>query len=153
MSSTITPFNTRFLRPRDLPRAAFAGVRTRRVLAFALDLAFVGTLVFGLNVLLAIATLGLSLLLLPALFLPAALIYNGMTISGPGMGTWGMRMMDLETGLADGRRAPFVNAAAHAVLCYLSLFFPPLLLASFLSPDKRCLHDLLADVVVTRRLP
>ena len=151
MSYTSNAINTGW-HAGDLPSAAFAGVRTRRVMAVALDFAIVATLVFGLSLFLAVATLGLSLLLLPALFLPAALLYNGMTISGPGMGTWGMRLMDLEIGLADGRRAPFVNAAAHAVLFYLSLSFPPLLLASFLSRDKRCLHDLLADVIVTRRM-
>jgi hypothetical protein len=28
---------------------------------------------------------------------------------------------------------------------------PPLLLLSFITSDKRCLHDILADVIVLRR--
>lgn len=149
-------FNNRFSRtpmPQPgLPAAAFSGVRTRRIFAVLIDLALVATLglIFGLAF--ALPTLGLSLLFLPTLFPVIAFFYNGLTISGAGMGTWGMRMMDLEMGLTDGHRVPFLNAAAHAVLFYLSWSFPPIFLVSLLSRDKRCLHDLLADVMVTRRM-
>ena len=58
-----------------------------------------------------------------------------------------MRMMD-------GTRVPFVNAAAHAVFFYLSwtILTPFILLVSLFSRDKRCLHDMAAGVIVTRRL-
>jgi uncharacterized RDD family membrane protein YckC len=51
-----------------------------------------------------------------------------------------------------GARVPFINAAAHAVLFYLSWFFPLLFLVSLVDGEKRCLHDMLAGVVVVRRL-
>ncbi|MGB7125523.1 MAG: RDD family protein, partial [Methylovirgula sp.] len=63
----------------------------------------------------------------------------------------GMSALDLEMRCANGSRVPFLNAAVHAVLFYLSWMFPPVFLVSLLSNDKRCLHDILAGVIVTRR--
>ena len=137
--------------PQNLPAAAFAGVRTRRMLAVVVDVALIACLLLAAGIVLAIPTLGLSLYFLPVLFPVVAFFYNGLAVSGRGMGTWGMRLFDLEMGLTDGRRVPFINAAAHAVLYYLSWSFPPVFLVSLLSHDKRCLHDMLADVLVTRR--
>lgn len=137
--------------PQRLPAAAFSGVRTRRMLAVVVDVALISCLLLAFGVVFALPTLGLSLFFLPALFPVVAFFYNGLTVSGRGMGTWGMRLFDLETGLTDGRRVPFINAAAHAVLYYLSWSFPPVFLVSLLSHDKRCLHDMLADILVTRR--
>jgi uncharacterized RDD family membrane protein YckC len=51
-----------------------------------------------------------------------------------------------------GARVPFVNAAVQAVLFYLSWFFPPVFLVSLIDPEKRCLHDIIAGVVIVRRL-
>ena len=68
------------------------------------------------------------------------------------MATPGMRAMDLEMRLMDGRRVPFLNAAVHAVLFYVSTMFLPVFLVSLLSANKRCLHDMIAGVVVIRRL-
>ena len=67
--------------------------------------------------------------------------------------TPGMRAMDLEMRLhSTGQRVPFINAAVHAVLFYVSWFFPPIFLVSLVDSEKRCLHDILAEVVVVRRL-
>ena len=69
------------------------------------------------------------------------------------MATPGMRAMDLEMRLHNtGQRVPFINAAVQAVLFYVSWFFPPIFLVSLVDSEKRCLHDILADVVVVRRL-
>jgi len=56
--------------------------------------------------------------------------------------------------MMDATRVPFVNAAAHAVFFYLSwtILTPFIFLVSLFSRDKRCLHDMAADVVVIRRL-
>ena len=51
-----------------------------------------------------------------------------------------------------GQRVPFVNAAVQAVLFYVSWFFPPIFLVSLVDSEKRCLHDILSEVVVVRRL-
>jgi uncharacterized RDD family membrane protein YckC len=139
----------------QLPAAAYAGVRTRRIFAIVIDLVLITAIfvVFFLALLvLGLPTLGLTWLLIPPLYPIVALLYNGLTVSGWRMATPGMQMMDLEMRLTNGAPVPFVNAAAHAVLFYLSWVFTPLVLAvSLFAPGKRCLHDMLAGVVVTRR--
>jgi uncharacterized RDD family membrane protein YckC len=134
-----------------LPPEALAGVRTRRILAVMLDFIFVSILSFAIWFLLLVLTVGLSLLILPPLFPFVAFFYNGLTVSGWRMATPGMHMMDLEMRLTDGSRVPFLNAAVHAVLFYVSWMFPPIFLVSLLTSDKRCLHDIFAGVIVTRR--
>jgi uncharacterized RDD family membrane protein YckC len=138
--------------PRPLaPREALAGVRTRRILALFLDLFLVGALTLALWVALLVLSFGLSALLLPPLFPLVAFFYNGLTVSGWRRATPGMRSMDLEERLMNGEPAPFLNAAVHGVLFYVSWLFPPLLLVTFVTADKRCLHDILADVIILRR--
>ena len=134
-----------------LPAAALAGVRTRRMAAIVIDLFIVGLLSLGIWLGLGFLSLGLLWFVLPPLFPIVAFFYNGLTISGRGRGTPGMRAMDLEVRMTSGAPVPFLNAAAHAVLFYVSWMFPPILLISLFSPEKRCLHDMLAGLVVTRR--
>jgi uncharacterized RDD family membrane protein YckC len=102
---------------------------------------------------LGVVTFGLTWYLIPPLYPTIALIYNGLSISGWRMATPGMRAMDLEMRTKDGGRVTFLIAAAHAVLFYLSwtILTPLVLLVSLISSDKRCLHDIVAGVVVTRR--
>jgi uncharacterized RDD family membrane protein YckC len=137
--------------PAYLPAEAVAGVRTRRIVALVFDLIFVSILSFALWLALVVLTFGLSLFILPPLFPIVAFFYNGLTVSGYRMATPGMRAMDLEMRLTDGARVPFLIAAVHAVLFYVSTMFPPVFLVSLLSANKRCLHDMLAGIVVTRR--
>lgn len=135
-----------------LPPEALAGVRTRRILAVGVDFLVVSVIAFVLWLVLLVLTLGLSLVVLPPLFPFVAFFYNGLTVSGSRMATPGMQLMDLEIRRTDGTRVPFLYAAVHAVLFYVSWMFPPILLVSLLADDKRCLHDMLAGVVVTRRV-
>jgi uncharacterized RDD family membrane protein YckC len=137
--------------PANLPRAALDGVRTRRVFALCLDFIIVSMLAFLLWLGLLVVTLGLSVFVLPPLFPLVAFFYNGLSVSSPRMATPGMRMMDLQMRLIDGGRVPFLNAAVHAVLFYISWMFPVVFLVSLLMSDKRCLHDMLAGVIVIRR--
>jgi uncharacterized RDD family membrane protein YckC len=134
-----------------LPPEALAGVRTRRILALGLDLIIVSILSFVIWFGLLILTFGLSLFLVPPIFPLVAFFYNGLTVSGWRMATPGMSALDLEMRRVDGSRVPFLNAAVHAVFFYLSWMFPPVFLVSLLSNDKRCLHDILAGVIVIRR--
>ncbi len=132
---------------------ALVGVRTRRMLAVCLDLVIVSFLVAFFWTASVVMTLGLALFFLPPLWPIVAFFYNGLTVSGARMATPGMRALDLEMRLHDsGQRVPFVNAAAHAVLFYVSWFFPPVFLVSLVDSEKRCLHDILAGVVMVRRL-
>ena len=136
-----------------LPMGALSGVRTRRMLAVCLDLIAVSILSFGLWLALLVLTLGWSLLFLPPLFPFVAFFYNGFSVSGRKMGTPGMRAMDLEMRTDRvGARVSFIAAAVHAVLFYFSWMFPPVFLWSLFADDKRCLHDIFADVIVIRRI-
>lgn len=141
-----------FFHSLALPPEALAGVRTRRILAVGVDFLVVSVIAFALWLVLLVLTLGLSLVVLPPLFPFVAFFYNGLTVSGSRMATPGMQLMDLEIRRTDGTRVPFLYAAVHAVLFYVSWMFPPILLVSLLADDKRCLHDMLAGVVVTRRV-
>ncbi len=132
---------------------ALASVRTRRIVAVCLDLVIVSVLVALFWTASIVLTLGLALFFLPPLYPIVAFFYNGLTVSGAKMATPGMRAMDLEMRLHEsGQRVPFVNAAAQAVLFYVSWFFPPIFLVSLVDSEKRCLHDILAGVVIVRRL-
>ena len=132
---------------------SFDGVRTRRMIAICFDLVLVSIVAFVIWSGLLILTFGLSLVLLPPIFPLVAFFYNGLTVSGWRMGTPGMRAMDLEMRLHDsGGRVPFINAAAQALFFYVSWLVPFVFLVSLVDREKRFLHDILAQVVVVRRL-
>ena len=134
-----------------IPPQALEGVRSRRIMAVMLDLILVSGMSAALFVALLILSAGLSAFILPPLFPIVAFFYNGLTVSGPRLATPGMAFMDLEMRTMDGAPVPFLQAAVHAVLFYVTWLFPPLLLVSLFTRDKRCLHDILAEVIVLRR--
>ena len=139
--------------PNAMRVDALAGVRTRRILAVCIDLVLVSLLVAALWIVSIVLTFGLALLFLPPLYPFVAFFYNGLTVSGTRMATPGMRAMDLEMRMHEtGARVPFVNAAVQAVLFYVSWCFPPIFLVSLVDVEKRCLHDIIAGVVIVRRL-
>ena len=130
--------------------SAFARVALSRCASTS---SIVSVLVALLWIAAIVLTLGLALFFLPPLWPIVAFFYNGLTVSGPKMATPGMRAMDLEMRMHEnGARVPFVNAAAQAVLFYVSWLFPPIFLVSLVDPEKRCLHDIIAGVVIVRRL-
>jgi uncharacterized RDD family membrane protein YckC len=132
---------------------ALVSVRTRRLFALFIDFVIVSVMAAVLWAVLLVVTLGLSLFLLPPMWPLVAFFYNGLTVSGAKMATPGMRAMDLEMRMHDsGARVPFINAAAHAVFFYVSWCFPPVFLVTLVDGEKRFLHDILAGVVLTRRL-
>ncbi len=132
---------------------SFNGVRTRRAIAICLDLIVVSIIALVLGFALLILTFGLSLVFLPPIFPLVAFFYNGLTVSGWRMATPGMQAMDLELRMQDsGGRVPFINAAAHALFFYVSWMFPLVFLVTVVDREKRFLHDILAQIVVIRRL-
>lgn len=134
-----------------IPPAALEGVRTRRVMAVGLDLVLISLITAALAFGLFVLSFGLSVFVVPPLFPLVAFFYNGLTVSGARMATPGMAFMDLEMRSMDGGPVPFLQAAVHAVLFYVSWLLPPLLLVSLITGDKRCLHDIVAEVIVLRR--
>lgn len=137
--------------PPYIPPEALDGVRTRRVMAVGLDLMVVLAISTALFMSLFVLSFGMSAIMLPPLLPIVAFLYNGITVSGPRMATPGMAFMNLEMRDMAGRPVPFLQAAVHAVLFYVTWLLPPLLLVSLFTADKRCLHDIIADVIVIRR--
>jgi uncharacterized RDD family membrane protein YckC len=135
-----------------LPASALDGVRRRRIAALGLDLVFVTLLSVAIWLLLGVLSAFLLWFILPPIFPFVAFFYNGLTVSGARMATPGMKAMDLEMRQTSGERVSFFRAGVHAVLFYLSWSFPPVFLFSLLASDKRCLHDMLAGVIVLRRV-
>ena len=135
-----------------LPSQALEGVRWRRIMAVIIDVVLISLLTMLIWFALGAITLGIAWFFVPPLLPIIAFFYNGLTVSGSKRGTPGMRMMDLEVRTIDGGQVHFLNAAVHAVLYWLTItIFAPLLLWSLIAGDKRCLHDLLAGVIVVRR--
>ena len=131
--------------------AALEGVRTRRIMAVAVDFLVVASLSTALFIGLIVLSFGMSLAFGPPLLPIVAFFYNGLTVSGPRMATPGMALMGLEMRSMDGGPVDFLQAAVHAILFYVSWLFPPVLLVSLFAHDKRCPHDMVAGVIVLRR--
>lgn len=131
----------------------FASVRTRRVLAFLIDVVLIllftgaaGLLVFVLGVL----TLGLGWLLFALLWPGVAILYYLFAFAGSGSATPGMRAMGLELRLWYGARTYALLGTMHAVLFYVSVtvLTPLVLLVSLFSDRGRLLHDIVLGTVV-----
>src|SRR5882757_698841 len=132
----------------------FRGVLTRRMFAFLIDLvvlsipvilAYIFIAVFGL------ITLGLGWALFWLAY-PAsviwAIVYYGASLGGPHSATPGMRVMDLQLRTWTGAPGYFVLGAAHAVLFWVSMSFPPILLVGLFNSRRRLLHDIILGTVV-----
>ena len=137
------------------PAFDLGNVRTLRAVAFLLDLvaiAFLAWLVGLVMVVFAIPTYGASFMLAPAVQL-TGLFYSGLTLSGRGMGTWGMRAVGLKATDMHGQRLGFIVGAGHATLFWLSAGWLTALLivVSFFNAEKRTLHDIVTNVIISRR--
>jgi uncharacterized RDD family membrane protein YckC len=136
----------------------FGGVIGKRILAFIVDaiIILVLTALAALAVLvLGVITLGFGWLLFPIVFPLVGLGYNAVTIGGPNSATVGQRMMGLEMRMWFGGKVTPLIAAFHALLFWVSLYTLVLWLINVLWPffdqRKRCLHDILAGVVLINR--
>jgi len=134
----------------------FQAVIRKRCVAFIIDtiiilaltaIAYVAVAILG------VVTLGLAWLLFGLIFPAVGLGYNAITIGGPNSATIGQRMMGLTVPMWYGGKVTPLIAAFHALLFWFSLvIFCPILLWAFFDQRKRCLHDILAGVVVINRL-
>ncbi len=87
-----------------------------------------------------------------SLVVPTVFFYYCLSISGPDMATPGMMANGLEIRMADGSRVTFLIAVVHSILIFVCRILLLELLFSMFSADKRSLPDIIAGVVVTRRL-
>jgi uncharacterized RDD family membrane protein YckC len=136
-------------------RQLFQGVIHRRFFAFIVDaiiIAILTAIAYVVVAFLGVVTLGLAWLLFGLVFPVVGLGYNAATIGGSRSATIGQRMMGLTVPMWFGGKVTPLIAAFHALLFWLSLtIFCPILLWCFFDPRKRCLHDILAGVVVINR--
>jgi uncharacterized RDD family membrane protein YckC len=141
--------------PVTQPRL-FRGVIRKRIVAFIVDAIIIlvlTTVAYVVVGLLGILTLGLAWLLFGLVFPAVGLGYNALTIGGVNSATIGQRMVGLEVRMWFGGRVTPLIAAFHALLFWFSLaIFCPILLWALFDPRKRCLHDILAGVVVIDRV-
>lgn len=135
--------NPTYVAPDDW--RAYSGVLSRRVFAFLIDYAIVLLLCIPAAVIvffLGVITLGLGFFLYPALFVIVAVLYFGVTLSGPSQASPGMRAMGIAMARMDGRRIDFLLATVHIALFWIinSVLTPLILLAGLLqtlSPRSR----------------
>jgi uncharacterized RDD family membrane protein YckC len=134
----------------------FNGVIGKRTVAFIIDAIIILVLTaiaYVVVALLGVITLGLAWLLFGLVFPAVGLGYNALTVGGPKSATIGQRMMGLEVRMWFGGKVTPLIAAFHALLFWFSLvIFCPILLWALFDPRKRCLHDILAGVVVLNRV-
>jgi uncharacterized RDD family membrane protein YckC len=134
---------------------AYQGVLTRRAFAFIVDYVIVALLMLPAIVIvffLGIVTLGLGFFLYPVLFFVVAGLYFGISISGPGQATPGMRAMGLRMRRLDGYPIDFLVALVHLVLFWIlnAVLTPLILLAGLFTSRSRLVHDLLLGTEMVR---
>ncbi|AHK01040.1 MULTISPECIES: RDD family protein [Rhizobium/Agrobacterium group] len=145
--------NPTYVAPDDW--RAYSGVLSRRVFAFLIDYAIVLLLCIPAAVIvffLGVITLGLGFFLYPALFVIVAVLYFGVTLSGPSQASPGMRAMGIAMARMDGRRIDFLLATVHIALFWIinSVLTPLILLAGLFTERSRLVHDFLLGTVMVR---
>lgn len=132
-----------------------AGVLTRRVIAYLLDLLFIALCV-GLAGTIAMTLTVLTLGLMHGLFGIVALmpiLYSTFTIGGRHGATWGMRLMSIGYRREDDGGFPTLpQAFAVTLLFYISVALTGslILLIALITTRHRTLHDLLSGLVMVR---
>lgn len=140
--------------PLDNP-SLYAGVRTRRVFGYLVDLLLIGVVwsaAWFAAILLGIVTFGLAwpILVVVVGFVPLA--YHTFTIAA-GSATPGMWLFDVEVRSWTGKRPDFTQALIMT-LVYMFTVWPTgllILLVSLFDQRSRTLHDIVSAVVVVRR--
>ncbi len=132
----------------------FEGVLARRVVAFLIDFAIIAIPVVFMAIFIfavGVVTFGLGFFLyglLPAAATVWALAYYGTTFGSVHSATIGMRIMDLEMRTWYGAPAYFVLGAVHAIVFWVSMSFPIVLVVCLFNERRRLLHDMLVGTVV-----
>ena len=136
----------------------FAGVLTRRAIAFLIDLVVIGALILGFSMLGLVAgffTFGLAWLGLIVVVPASVAFYYGMTLGSHARATLGMRLMDLVLTPARGQPLGGWMALLHAGLFWLTVWIslPLSLLFVLFTPRRQMLHDLVTGTLMVRRSP
>ncbi len=133
----------------------YDGVRTRRAFAFLIDAAvvlFLMVVAYIVIVVLGVLTLGLGLLLLPAVWPAVAILYSVLTLGGPHSATPGMRFMGITIRSLRGERMSYALALLHVLGFWFSvaILTPFILLVALFTERKQLLHDLVLGTIAVR---
>ena len=136
--------------------ALFADVLPRRVFAYLIDIAIMGTAiaafwVFGL--LLGLVTFGLAWLAQPLVVPTVVIAYYLLTMGSPLRATIGMSVMDVTLVPTRGQSLEGLQALLHPLLFWLSVWisWPISLLFTLITPRQQMVHDLIAGTLMVRR--
>ena len=133
----------------------FEGVIVRRVVAYLIDVLFIGLLfipagavAFVFKLLSAgflTPVIGLFLLLIP-------LAYHTATIGGPSSATPGMALMGVEVRRLDGGHPDYILAGIQTVMFYASVMITTwlVLLVALFNGRGRTVHDFLCGTITVR---
>jgi uncharacterized RDD family membrane protein YckC len=136
----------------------FEGLLTRRVIAYAIDVAIMGVLVLLVSLVglvLGFLTFGLAWAAL-VLVIPAVIIgYYATTLGSHRRATIGMQMMDIVLTPARGVPLDGWMAFLHALLFWVSIWisWPVSLAIALFTPRRQMLHDLVVGTLMLRRSP
>lgn len=136
----------------------YEGVLWRRVMAYAVDLLFIGIIMAGVWLVFAVLWLLSFGLLGPVLWFLFGLVpfaYHTLLLSGRHSATFGMRCFDLELRSVTGARPSFLQALIQTALFYVTVGMTCslILLVALFNRRRRTLHDFLAGTVMVRTLP
>ncbi|SLN44437.1 RDD family protein [Oceanibacterium hippocampi] len=135
----------------------YDGVAPARALAYLIDAICIALLIFAVGfafTLLSILSLGiLSPIWLIFPLIPLA--YHSFFVGGPHSATIGMRVMNIEVRLLDGRRPDYLLALLHTILFYASISVTAwlIVLVALFNRRGQCVHDFLLGTVVIRNHP
>ncbi|MGR3433453.1 MAG: RDD family protein [Shimia sp.] len=134
----------------DTQPAFYAGVPTKRLLAWIADTVVILVLTFVASIL----TLGIGFLLFFALYGVMSFLYRTLTIAG-GSATWGMRLMGIELRNMHGEKLGGLEALLHTV-AYMISFGMVLVQAASIAlmlgtPRGQGLGDMLFGTVALNR--
>ena len=129
----------------------------RRVVAYLIDVLFVGGLMAIAFVAISISglfTFGMGFAFIgPVLFI-IPIAYHTFLIGGPCSATWGMRLLGIEVRRWRGGRPDLLQAAILTILFYGSVAMTGwvILIVGFFSDSRRCLHDYFSGTVLINKI-
>lgn len=133
----------------------YDGLRTRRTVAFLIDVVVISFLMLVAVMVIAVlglVTFGLGWFLFPLVWPLVAIAYETFTLGGPHGATPGMRVTGVRMYTHDGGDPYPLLALTHTVLFWLSVtvLTPLVLVVSLFSERKRLLHDMVLGALIVR---
>lgn len=136
----------------------FAGVLSRRVMAYIIDLALMiafMAMLFVVGLILSVFTLGLGAVALPLIIPVVIVAYYALTLGSPMRATVGMWMFDLVLTPTRGRPLDGWKILIHPVVFWVTVWiaWPVSLAIALFTPRREMVQDLVTGTLMVRRSP